>query len=123
MDQSSKGVELITAERERQVTAEGWTLEHDDAHGDGSLSLAAICYASPCRVFTRAQYARGDSYLDPWPWEARSDKRGVYGEGKDNPSNVPPDPHTYTDEERVDLLVKAGALIAAEIDRLLRKGS
>lgn len=38
-----------------------------------------------------------------------------------NPGNSPPCPSTYSDEERVDLLVKAGALIAAEIDRLLRK--
>ena len=42
---------------------------------------------------------------------------------RDNRGNLVPDPATYTDEERIDLLTKAGALIAAEIDRLLRAQS
>lgn len=34
--------------------------------------------------------------------------------------NYPANPGTYTKKERLDLLVKAGALIAAEIDRINR---
>ena len=28
-------LEDIAAERQRQITAEGWTTEHDDAHSNG----------------------------------------------------------------------------------------
>jgi len=34
----------VLAERQRQVTAEGWTPEHDDSHKAGSLAAAAACY-------------------------------------------------------------------------------
>jgi hypothetical protein len=35
----------VLAERQRQVTAEGWTPEHDDEHSDGEMALAASSYA------------------------------------------------------------------------------
>ncbi|WP_259363982.1 hypothetical protein [Pseudomonas aeruginosa] len=35
----------VQAERRRQVEAEGWTLEHDDAHSHGQMARAAACYA------------------------------------------------------------------------------
>lgn len=35
----------VVAERERQVTTEGWTPEHDAEHSDGSMAAAAACYA------------------------------------------------------------------------------
>lgn len=35
----------VLAERRRQVEAEGWTPEHDDAHDKGELSAAAGVYA------------------------------------------------------------------------------
>ncbi len=116
------GAELIAAERRRQVEQEGWTPEHDDEHGDGSLALAAVCYATPVRLYGKHEYAAGPAFLDPWPksWGDGWDKRYRYGERRTNPGNTPPDPATYTGEERLDLLVKAGALLAAEIDRLLR---
>lgn len=82
------GVELIAAERRRQVEAEGWTPEHDTKHWDGELALAAACYALP-------EAWRSD---DIWPW---------------HPGWWKPRP-----DDRVRELVKAGALIAAEIDRL-----
>jgi hypothetical protein len=37
----------VMAERRRQVEQEGWTPGHDDTHDDGSLALAAVCYAHP----------------------------------------------------------------------------
>lgn len=86
------GSELITAERIRQVEVEGWHAAHDDnEHDFGALISAAICYANT---------EPGDA-TEPidWPWDSKWWK----------PS---PDP--------VRNLVKAGALIAAEIDRLLR---
>jgi len=96
------GVELIAAERVRQITEEGWTPGHDDQHDDNEMAWAALCYAAPGPVFAM----RGDSsyedpvYVDPWPWDPQWDKRGR--------------------SDRVRELVKAGALIAAEIDRLQR---
>jgi hypothetical protein len=43
----SKAIEDVLAERQRQITAEGWTAEHDDEHADGSLAMAAASYAMP----------------------------------------------------------------------------
>ncbi len=117
------GVELIAAERQRQIEQEGWTPEHDDEHEDGSLALAAVCYATPTKLYQQVnELAAGPAFFDPWPdsWDGIWDKRYSYGERKENPGNMVPDPATYTDEERLDLLVKAGSLIAAEIDRLQR---
>lgn len=111
------GIELIAMERMRQVQQEGWTPEHDDEHDDGSLALAAICYAAPIPIF-QCDKREGDEgnyvFVDPWPdsWDASWDKRPYdHHRGK----RIEPTP-----EERVRMLVKAGALIAAEIDRLQR---
>ena len=40
-------VSEIAAERRRQLDYEGWHTEHDDEHVDGSLALAAAAYAIP----------------------------------------------------------------------------
>lgn len=111
------GIDLIAAERMRQVKQEGWTPEHDDAHNDESLALAAICYAAPIPIF-QCDKREGDEgcyvFVDPWPdsWGAGWDKR-PYDHYKGERTKP-------TREERIRMLVKAGALIAAEIDRLQR---
>lgn len=94
------GAERIAAERQRQVDAEGWTPEHDDEHVAGELAIAASCYAA------EAHYGRTHSHMNVapigargWPWDPMWWK----------PTGDP-----------VRDLVKAGALIAAEIDRLQR---
>lgn len=95
------GAELIAAERQRQVTAEGWTPEHDDEHGQGELAGAAVCYV----VHALHQ---DDPYIDddePWPLP-----QWPWGRAWWKPSGDP-----------IRNLVKAGALIAAEIDRLQRR--
>ena len=114
------GIELIAAERKRQIEVEGWTPEHDDGHSSGELAMAAACYATTSLIYRRDDYANQMRFLDPWPWDDVYDRRYRMGSAKKNPGNVLPDPATYTDEETIDLLVKAGALIAAEIDRLQR---
>ncbi len=83
----------VLAERQRQISVEGWTPEHDDRHTTGALATAAGCYA----MFTLA-YPPGDP-VSFWPW---------------SPSWWKP-----SDESRRNL-VKAGALILAEIERLDR---
>lgn len=90
------GAELIAAERARQITEEGWTPEHDAEHAGESLAIAACCYALPP---TMRRYV--DSTPRLWPWEAR---------------------HWKPTENRVRELAKAGALIAAEIDRMQARG-
>ena len=45
MNTLTKAAQDVLAERARQVSAEGWTPEHDDQHGDGAMSVAAACYA------------------------------------------------------------------------------
>ncbi len=112
------GVQLISDERERQINVEGWGADHDAEHDDYSLALAAVCYAAPVKLYRMHEYAVGPAFQDPWPysWDKYWDKRMGYGERKENPGNMAPDPDTYTSAERLDLLVKAGALIAAEID-------
>jgi hypothetical protein len=97
------GVDLIAAERERQVSEEGWTQAHDDGHLACDLNYAAQAYCQ--EALEPGTWPRTDSaeehLLPPptWPWDARDWK----------PS-----------DDRVGNLVKAGALIAAEIDRLER---
>jgi hypothetical protein len=101
------GAERIAEERRRQRGAEGYTEAHDDDHFHGELALAAACYAAPCRIFKMRDVGHGYNFRDPWPWDSEDDKRPLAQ-----------DP---TIDERVRVLEKAGALIAAEIDRLLRE--
>jgi hypothetical protein len=81
----------VLAERQRQIEAEGWTPEHDDQHTDGSLAIAAACYA----IADRDGRAEAPPF---WPWAL--------------------DWWKPADDRR--MLVKAGALILAEIERLDR---
>ena len=80
----------VMAERHRQVAVEGWTPEGDDAYKLEELALAASCYA--------AGYQPGSPPPAAWPW---------------SPSWWKP-----TGGRRD--LVKAGALILAEIERIDR---
>lgn len=86
------GAERILSERRRQVSKEGWTPEHDSVHKDGQLTDAAIAYLMIDWIDERT------SMLKYWPWE----------------------PEWFKPSSRIRDLEKAGALIAAEIDRLLR---
>ena len=110
------GIERIAKERQRQLEVEGWTPEHDDEHSDGELALAAVCYAAPGLVYTRQDFADQITFTDPWPFEPYWDKRLCNG-------NVTLSNQQLKPEQRIRMLEKAGALIAAEIDRLLREAS
>lgn len=92
---TTTGARLIAAERQRQISQEGWTPEHDDEHQRHELIVAAMAYANGS-LFESA----GSVPPDYWPWDEVSWK----------PSDDP-----------IRNLTKAGALIAAEIDRLQRK--
>lgn len=102
----------VLAERCRQIESEGWTPEHDDGHDDGSMAMAAVCYATPEPLFRKDKRANATIYVDPWPWGDQWDKR--------KSGNVVADPAERSDAEYRRDLVKAGALILAEIERLDR---
>lgn len=110
------GVELIAQERVRQISEEGWDVGHDLEHEDNALSIAAACYAvnktdvdgRHIRVVRYCLKPRDPEDMayrsifppDAWPFDSDWDKRKKHS--------------------RLRSLVIAGALIAAEIDRLMR---
>lgn len=111
------GIEMIAAERQRQIDRLGKTAEHDDDYIVGELPSAAICYAIAGDCLANGKVMMGEDYVCTpenlmenfqslefngvnWPWDWKDFK-------------ISPDP--------IRNLVKAGALIAAEIDRLKRQ--
>ncbi|WEM00055.1 hypothetical protein [Delftia tsuruhatensis] len=104
----SQAARDVLAERRRQVEAEGWTPEHDDQHDEGEMCFAAAGYAAVASDNLQAisRDIDRDLTLDdnvypptnyPWPrsWEFK-----------------PCTPRRA--------LVKSGALILAEIERIDR---
>ena len=89
------GIEIIADERKRQVESEGWNSEHDDQYVDEQLAEAAASYALPPLWRTSP-----DRIPITWPFHNRWWKP--------------------TPDDRLKELAKAGALIAAEIDRINR---
>jgi len=87
----------VAAERQRQMDVEGWTTAHDDAHGAGEMAVAAGCYALCAGECDGVQK---DDLKVPlfWPWH--------------------PDWWKPSDKRRD--LVKAAALLLAEIERIDR---
>lgn len=108
------GIELIAAERQRQIEKEGWTAEHDEQHAYGELAMAAALYASPKQLYEMSRDGSWTvTFSDPWPWW--DEKEGPRGGSFTVPAWDKRKKHN-----RLRRLVIAGALIAAEIDRLQR---
>lgn len=82
----------VLAERRRQIEVLGWTPAHDDKHSDHELVWAAICY---CHSGHGEGGREAPGY---WPWSLQSWK-----------------PKTRRED-----LVRAAALIVAEVERLDR---
>lgn len=93
----------VLAERRRQIEAEGWTAEHDDGHAVGDLGKAAGAYALhashwyPCLKLGQQRVGYGLPHAE-WPWSRDWWK-----------------PQDFRRD-----LVRAGALILAEIERFDR---
>lgn len=95
----TKAAQDVLAERQRQIQQEGWTPAHDDdEHDTGALADAASCYAREAGRFTRGLTS---SFPPPagWPW-GDSDWKPTDARGN---------------------LIKAGALILAEVERRDRR--
>ena len=93
----------IANERLRQISVEGWTTEHDEKHSSGELAGAAGCYAKHVNARQWCFKNNPDDYqCEPepsgWPWAAEWWK----------PKNPRSD------------LIRAAALIVAELERLDR---
>lgn len=95
----------VLAERHRQITAEGWTPEHDDGHDPGELASASAAYALAAADEIHP-LSQGDGGFDQepppmWPWDDEWWKPGASRR----------------------MLVKSCALALAEIERLDRASS
>lgn len=91
------------AERERQMSEEDWDAQHDNAQLKAELAQAAICYAAEAAARYETSTQRDELRalaIRFWPWDGKWWKP--------------------TPDDSVRQLTKAGALIAAEIDRLQR---
>lgn len=89
----SKAEQDVLAERRRQVEVEGWDHAHDDEeHPDGQLAMAGACYAAHSEMETTQMWRM------LWPWD------GKWWKPKDRRSD----------------LVRAAALLIAEIERIDR---
>lgn len=91
----------LIEERRRQIESEGWSAEHDDEHTSGEMGWAAAAYAIGIPELGGAvqcgkQFAPWRQML--WPWDKK----------------------WWKPSDRRRNLVKAGALIQAEIERLDR---
>ena len=109
MPETSKGVALIAKERESQ--RQEYSDEHDDRHGGGQIALAAALLATPILLRSLHLAANTVTFRDPYPWPYSS---------RPHDGNVVLPNEVLERPARVRQLVKAGALVAAEIDRLLR---
>ena len=90
-------LEMIAAERQAQL-AMGYDAAHDDQHAAGELAAAAACFALGSAEVRSAAHIGESTLL--WPAEWSTEILGA--------------------NTRMRQLVVAGALIAAEIERLQR---
>lgn len=115
------GIDLIAEERQRQIEVEGWDYNQDDNYKRGEMMGAAGCYVanalskhledynhtnqSPLAHFEIYSFnttkEEKSGWIDAWPWDKKWDKRWKH--------------------DKMRSLVIAGALIAAEIDRLQKQ--
>jgi hypothetical protein len=100
------GVELIAIERKRQIEELGFDYTNDSLYANEELAKAGVCYALSEKE--RSPELPDDIEYDTlfnalWPWDKKYWKP--------------------TPNDRIKELTKAGALIAAQIDRLLLKSN
>lgn len=97
------GIDYISAERERQVNEEGYTIDGDMGYMFGELGMAAASYAiqEHRRALPMSKPGLNEDVPGIWPWDDRHWKP--------------------TPDDRIRELSKAGALIAAAIDVELEK--
>lgn len=96
MKKLKTGIELIAKERATHPS-KGYDKQHDALHANGEISLAAACYAvHPMEIFVKDEYHNMVQYSKLLPFDYEISKK----------------------KKQLTKLIIAGALIAAEIDRL-----
>ncbi|WP_333900154.1 hypothetical protein [Agrobacterium pusense] len=96
----SKAALDVTAERRRQIETEGWDNVHDDGHTNFEMTKAAISYAQAAAISDR-------------------DRKREFA-AKNVPSRWPWSKNWWKPKDRRADLVRAAALLIAEIERLDR---
>lgn len=96
----SKAALDVTAERRRQIEAEGCNFQHDDSHICFELTWAAVSYAQRAAMLddVRAFKEKRSHVPSFWPWSR----------------------NWWKPKDRRTDLVRAAALLIAEIERLDR---
>jgi hypothetical protein len=111
MTDDSEGAIRILNERKRQIVVDKWNQDHDDKHINGELVKAAACYAMAdfdlyTGVIEQNRNTGGIPIIENpdgvWPWGGQEEWQ------------------IRRQCSRLRQLEIAGALIAAEIDRILR---
>lgn len=99
MDNVSSAAKSVLEERARQISGEGWGEEHDDEYIKGQLSDAACCYLMAAhKAQGNANSLMNTVFAYLWPWKA----------------------DWWKPSGRRRNLIKAGALIIAELERMDR---
>lgn len=105
-----KGIELIAEERQRQIDVEGYSEQHDSQHNASELIYASIAYVESAKVGVNCS-EMGNT--DEHEIMRRKTEMGRYY----------PFGWSFKPSTNIRDLVKAGALIAAAIDRLESKST
>lgn len=101
-DGMTQALRDVQDERARQISREGWKPEHDDQHTDGALAMAGASYALRTMTYDEDSTTQLVLRLRPpsfWPFAS----------------------HWWKPTTRRRDLVKAAALLLAEIERLDRQ--
>ena len=114
----------VLAERQRQIDPEGWTPEHDDQHTTGELAEAGACYAHTAAMwaYVAQQEALPEEARDIDLEEIPPTNKWSAPDGDDESMDLrwPWDMKWWKPCPGRRMLVKAGALILAEIERMDR---
>lgn len=108
-------IDLIAEERARQIAQEGYDATHDRDHRFQDLAAAGACYA---------QHVVGRAYLWEWPlckdFGVPSIEEGMrmYRE-EPVPAEWPWEDEAWKPKDPARDLLRAGALIAASLDRFI----
>lgn len=107
------GIELIAEERQRQIDVEGYDEQHDSHHKSLTLAQAAETYIDAAFLTTKSKemgYSNQAAiswhkHNEPWKWKMIK-------------LTWPWEEESFKPTTTLQDLIKAGALIAAAIDRL-----
>lgn len=117
------GIHAIHGERMTHTSEHDHDAAHDDVYSYHQLATAAAVYAAPFEIYDYAESRPGLHRFElAWPWAETTEPkitRPVPDLRNEPHATVPQHGRR---EARIHELAKAGALIAAEIERIVRLG-